>query len=182
MEILDGSRAKGQDVLDFRDEKSKIIEKHLDKGLICLTISAVSPGEVKNSKAYRSIIDSAFELLKKSNTIKIQEKIIIDRIGGYCIILGLSNENGKEIKELTVSMEEKLPWGRIIDLDVIDKNKSYTRTSLGFKERTCLVCEDSAHLCARSRKHDINEILLKINNIYVKNFIKKNGNISIDNM
>lgn len=61
----------------------------------------------------------------------------------------------KEMKRLCVGIEEKLPLGRLFDIDVIAKNGE----KLGRSEpRKCLICAENASVCARSRAHSVEEL------------------------
>lgn len=63
-------------------------------------------------------------------------------------------------KELTVSIEESHPIGRLFDMDVLGPDgASLSRSALGLPSRTCLICGENAKACARSRNHTLEVIL-----------------------
>lgn len=65
----------------------------------------------------------------------------------------------KKIKDLTTDIEETHPVGRLFDLDVIDINgQKLSRPSF----RKCIICGCQAQECARTRKHSVNEMQSKI--------------------
>lgn len=65
----------------------------------------------------------------------------------------------KKIKDLTTDIEETHPVGRLFDLDVIDINgQKLSRPSF----RKCIICRCQAQECARTRKHSVNEMQAKI--------------------
>ena len=68
--------------------------------------------------------------------------------------------HARELKQALVALEESHPLGRLWDIDVIDPDAGpVARASLGLPARRCLVCEEPAHACARSRRHPLDEVL-----------------------
>ena len=58
---------------------------------------------------------------------------------------------------------EETKIGRLYDIDVLEKeNTKISRKDLGFPERKCLLCDNPACQCGRSRKHSIEELRKKI--------------------
>lgn len=57
------------------------------------------------------------------------------------------------LKRLLVEIEETGPSGRLLDLDLLDVHgHPVSRESLGLHQRRCLLCNQPAKLCARSRR------------------------------
>ena len=57
---------------------------------------------------------------------------------------------------------EETKIGRLYDIDVLEKeNTKISRKDLGFPERKCLLCNNPACQCGRSRKHSIEELRKK---------------------
>lgn len=88
--------------------------------------------------------------------------------GNYCFFV--VDEIGTMVKIRTIEIEEATPLGRLIDIDVYHK-KSITRQDLSCEMRKCLICDDYAHLCARTQKHSQAEIHQKMTEI-IHNFLK----------
>jgi len=66
----------------------------------------------------------------------------------------------RRIKSITVALEQNHPLGRIFDLDVLGSDElTVSRVELGFPPRVCLLCDDEAVACARSRRHPLAELL-----------------------
>lgn len=56
------------------------------------------------------------------------------------------------LKELTTALEDSLPVGRLFDMDVLDvEGQKLGRT----EPRRCLLCDQPAALCGRSRAHSV---------------------------
>lgn len=65
-------------------------------------------------------------------------------------------------KRRAVQIEDSAPVARLFDLDVLEVGgKKLERTELGFSRRTCLLCDKPAHICGRSRAHDLTELQAK---------------------
>ena len=60
------------------------------------------------------------------------------------------------VKRLCIGLEESHPAARLLDLDVYaSETVQIGRASLGLQARRCLVCDQSAVDCMRSRRHSI---------------------------
>lgn len=78
----------------------------------------------------------------------------------------------KKIKDLTTDIEETHPVGRLFDLDVIDINgQKLSRPSF----RKCIICGCQVQECARTRKHSVNEMQSKIEEMLMGFDCQKNG-------
>ena len=64
----------------------------------------------------------------------------------------------KKAKEIAVNIEEGIPEGRILDIDIIVQIKTISRSDLGLPPRTCLLCSRPAKECARDRSHSYEEL------------------------
>jgi holo-ACP synthase len=63
------------------------------------------------------------------------------------------------LKQALIGLETTHPLGRLWDIDVIcPENGSITRRALGLAPRRCLICDEAAHVCARSRRHSLEEL------------------------
>ena len=74
-----------------------------------------------------------------------------------------------DIKKAAVSVEEGSDLGRLFDMDVLIPGENFphsiSRSQLGAAPRRCLLCEEDAKACARSRAHTMDQLLQKINEI-----------------
>ncbi len=67
------------------------------------------------------------------------------------------------LKKLALETEEQHPLGRLWDFDIINKDgMPLSREALGYPMRKCLLCDNQAHACARSKAHTLPEVLDKI--------------------
>jgi holo-ACP synthase/triphosphoribosyl-dephospho-CoA synthase len=67
--------------------------------------------------------------------------------------------DARALKRALLDIEEATPAGRLFDIDVLDCDGSQiSRAQVGHAQRTCLLCDQPAHACARSRQHGLPEI------------------------
>lgn len=69
----------------------------------------------------------------------------------------------ERVKAICISLEESLPWGRILDLDVyLDRGaaglRQVTRGTLGLPGRRCFLCAEPARECVLLRRHSLGEL------------------------
>ena len=125
------------------------------------------PGPIKTNDEIKKAFDIGknliLEKLKENNIaiLKIQE--LNENTGNELFIS--SNSSAEKIKDITVAIEESCELGRLFDIDVIDINfEKLSRKSF----RKCLICEEQAQECSRSRKHSVEELQKKVKEILSK--------------
>ena len=60
------------------------------------------------------------------------------------------------VKRLAVSLEDSEPLARLFDIDVLDREgRKLSREDFSLPPRRCLLCEETAVVCARSRAHRV---------------------------
>ena len=106
----------------------------------------------------------------------VYEKERIDKTG-YEAFFAV-DFNPYSLKKLMVEIENSSPIGRIFDIDVlkVDGDK-VSRQDINCINRTCLICREQAHVCARSKNHPIEEVLYKSVEIMSDYFNSKFANI-----
>lgn len=131
-------------------------------GVPCISFSLNIPGSIKDKPVYRVLHQKGMVLLDNSfgNFIKFKDLTYLPT--GPEAIIAVSLDAGV-IKKQTIKLEDSTPMGRLFDMDVIDVNgTSLSRRDLGMPGRKCLICENEAALCARSRKHSLDQLLERI--------------------
>lgn len=67
------------------------------------------------------------------------------------------------LKKQMMAIERNHSLGRLMDLDVLDTaGKIISRQGQQMPRRQCLICDEDAAVCARSRKHSLNELIQRI--------------------
>lgn len=146
-------------ILDAREHRAKQIESWLHLGYdVLVSIHANIPAEHKNIKeAY--IVVRFFEMLIKE-TFHVQKHERFESADGPYTLMTISGLSAIEVKEKLIEMEDHIPIGRLVDLDVWSiPDQLWSRSSLKHKPRKCFICDDVAHHCVRAKKHSLQDIM-----------------------
>lgn len=116
------------------------------------------PGEDKNFEEAVSFHKKYVEKIKnllEEKKIKILFEDYQNLITGMEYLAVLDGD-GRLIKKLMMEVEEESLGGRLLDLDIYDKDFSQiSRSSLGLPERKCILCDDTARTCIKEERHKI---------------------------
>lgn len=145
-----------QDILNAREaraEKQKALLEEHKKPLLCFTMNVPGP------EKYSPEISVGFQ---------VGHQMICDALRGRILYKELHRENtgcegyyivdlpATELKQLAVEIEETPSIGRLFDMDVLDiDGKKLSRET----PRKCLLCDNDAAVCARSRAHGLDALL-----------------------
>lgn len=145
-----------QDILSAREarvEKQKQLLAEFQKPLLCFTMNIPGP------EKYNEDISVGFY---------VGHRLISDALGNRIVYKELHRENtgcegyyivdltATELKQLAVELEETPSIGRLFDMDVLDiDGKKLSRET----PRKCLLCDNDAAVCARSRAHRLDALL-----------------------
>ncbi|MBO1265209.1 citrate lyase holo-[acyl-carrier protein] synthase [Proteiniclasticum sp. SCR006] len=145
------------ELLNLREERDHFEKELLEKyhGTL-LTLRANFPGmDKRHEKA-----DHAVEILleeARGRFRPVHEERLNNAEGlQYFILL---KESPAEVKQATLSLEENHPLGRLIDMDVRDEEKIWSRRDFSLPGRKCYLCDDLAVHCVRSQKHSREEVV-----------------------
>ncbi len=156
-----------EEVLDARDRRveRQAYLRALHRTPI-LSITLNMPGSVKRTPLSSFFFNDQLARLKarlRAMGAAIEEEIITFCPAGDEAILAVSNLPVLSLKTLAVSMEERSPAGRLLDLDILDEDGApVKRTSVGAKPRPCLLCDLPASVCGSSRAHSLSELTDKV--------------------
>lgn len=122
------------------------------------------PGPIKSAPIIRRAFDEGKRILfqdLENNNLKILGCNESHECTGDELLIAI-NANPELLKDITSSIEEHHPYGRIFDIDVLDKNGN----KLSRKQyRSCLICDKQAQDCARNRTHTVDELTRVINDL-----------------
>lgn len=148
-----------EQMLKARDERAeKQQELIIAYGLPLISFTVNIPGTRKNTDCSRRIFFEGCGVLL--NRLKDQgiypvyqeTKDLPTGMEEYVIV----DMDECDVKKLALEIEETHPLGRLWDFDVIGRDGlSVTREALGYLKRKCLLCDEEAHACARSRAHSL---------------------------
>ena len=158
------------------DIQNKMIKKY-NMPLISFTMNI--PGPIKTNQKIKKAFDIGKKLILeklKENNIEVLEIKELDENTGNELFISVDSR-AKKIKDITIAIEESSQLGRLFDIDVIDVNfEKLSRKSF----RKCLICEEQAQECGRSRKHSIEELQEKVEEI-LENGLLQNLNSKVKN-
>lgn len=140
--------------------------KQYNSPLISFTVNM--PGPIKLNHLSRKIYNEGIlrlEQILSIEKISINTAIKLEKITGLEAFYSLSTE-AILLKKLTCKLEDSDQIGRLFDLDVIGVDGvPLSRRKLSLPMRRCLICDQPAAYCARSRFHSVQELQLKITDI-----------------
>lgn len=158
------------EILDGREKRVLEIKKlnYENKGIIiCFTVNI--PGPYKLSNEAKFIFDEGILQLEKALNIKVKK--IEKRLSGFEGYF-ICNDSVVNIKKITTNLECTHELGRLFDIDVFYKDlKKISREDIKYSIRKCLICNEDAVKCSRSRKHSVKELSEYIANL-IENYKK----------
>lgn len=128
-------------------------------------LTLVTPGEIKDSLRYRNTMGVALQMCDQllwENRWQVLDRTVLWLPTGpealWCVA-----HPAAEIKAHCAELEQTHPLGRLWDLDVIcPENGLVGRQSLGSHLRRCLICDEPAHACSRSRHHPVEQVVSRV--------------------
>lgn len=131
------------------------------------------PGPEKDNSLYRFGMSECRKALLNS-LLEYKNIILFEDLNYYetgAELYMAVEMDGKRLKEIVMDIEENHCLGRLFDIDVQDSlGNTVSRSEFGEGLRKCLVCDEDAFLCARSRKHDLATIVNKIQTMLLEVF------------
>ncbi len=152
-----------KELLASRDERRNLqlrfLKEHPDQSLVVGTV--IIPGAIKRSEDTLIIADAMVEALNKV-TPPLHHLLSRDLLTGFEIYF-LSDLAPDKLKQIVSKIEDNHPLGRLMDIDVIDKEGiPVSRISNGDSSRKCLLCDNDARTCMRAFTHSQEELLAEI--------------------
>jgi holo-ACP synthase len=156
-----------KDILKERERRVEHQEKLTEKYKVPIMVIRVNyPGVNKDNHISQEISLIMEKIINDIFSSFILYKIMKTTAEGPIVIMVI-DKSAKDIKQVTLELEEKHTLGRCVDLDVYDeKGEGISRGDYGLGMRKCYICEDIAHNCVRSKKHSSEEIEAFIKNKY----------------
>ncbi len=140
---------------DFQQE---LLEKH-HVTLICLTMNIA--GEEKRFGNADRLFDTGVRLIDEQlarHRVTATFRAVRDYstgLEGYWAV----DFPPETIKCMMVQIEDAFDAARLFDIDVLDAGgEKLSRRDTGAPPRRCLICDDAAAACARSRRHGLDAV------------------------
>ena len=165
--MYSGPKVTLHQVLDNRERRANKQREWAEAyslPLISFTINMV--GEVKLNQISRKAFDEGNRaILAECKALDVSivniEKHSSDT--GIELLIAVGNVDPVKLKRSMVSIEDNHPLGRLFDIDVLDNHGvALSRDGLELPRRKCLVCGEDAKICARSRTHQLSELIDKM--------------------
>lgn len=162
------------DVLKNRDHRVVVQQALLTNAPTKVVLAAKLniPGPVKNNAFIKCFFENQLKHFEKQMLIGhltfVKKEEWLDALTGperFYLVDG----DFKKLKQCAVSFEDSTPSRRLFDLDVLindaDNIRSISRTELGENPRKCLICNLPAKECGRSRRHQVSDLQIKVNQL-----------------
>lgn len=164
-----------EEVLLAREERAKEQQRLIDLyrlPLISFTLNI--PGSYKNSEKFTMVHKEGFNIIVravKAENIEIVFKEEREASAGREAFVCCSC-SGIILKKIMLQIEDEHPLGRLFDIDVFNEEGiQLNRGSILSVRRKCLICEEEAAVCVRSRAHNMDELYRKIEDMIDSYFI-----------
>ncbi|MEC0235138.1 citrate lyase holo-[acyl-carrier protein] synthase [Paenibacillus kribbensis] len=144
--------------------------------LISVTINI--PGPQKSSPTSKYVFQEGYRILMSQLAVNQMTPLHSE---AYDLLTGPEayvavQADARILKKWAIAIEDGHPLGRLLDLDVIGLHgRAISRDELGLDKRKCLMCEQAAHSCGRSRAHALPELLEAVKALvdsYIRESIK----------
>ena len=135
---------------DERQARQHVWLKRHPVPLVSFTV--VAPGPIKDSEVTRRIFNhgvTALRALAAKQGWQIQEQAALVSASGPEGMLSIAAP-ARDLKLATIELEHSHPLGRLWGIDVRDYS---------LPPRRCLLCEQSAAVCARGKTHQLTDLL-----------------------
>jgi holo-ACP synthase len=148
-----------EDIFLERERRIEYQEKLVEKYKMPILVIRVNyPGINKDNHISKGIIDIIEKVICERFSYSIHYKIMNITAEGPIVIMVISKAT-RDIKLVTLDIEDKHPLGRCVDIDVYDEEgRGISRGDFGLGMRKCFICDDIAHNCVRSKKHSKGEV------------------------
>lgn len=153
-----------EDMMRARDERVQVQNEMLAAAssfpapTALLSFGMNIPGAVKQTPLIRSGFlfgkERLTELLQREGHVILLPREL-RRVSGdtWLCLVGAPPE---AVKRLAVSLEDSEALARLFDIDVLDcEGRKLSREDFSLPPRRCLLCEEAAVVCARSRAHSV---------------------------
>ena len=155
---------------DMRVKEQFALLKKLKSNQSLINAKLNIPGPIKNNAYLIQVFRSGLKRFLQES--KVDYQLIWDVATGPEAFLIL-NESAKDSKQAAIEFEDNDDLGRLFDIDVLTEDDGVphplSRKDFHQVERKCIMCDQPAKVCARSRKHSVKEMQNYIDELINKN-------------
>lgn len=151
-----------EEMLDAREARVRCQQQLLKQwqgSLICLTLNIAGPYKAfpLAIQTFREAVSQITGLLQEKKMSVAHFEQQLDKTGPTAFFS--VQEDARKIKQWMTRLEEECPLGRLFDIDVLKPDGGkISRREIGCAERKCLICDQAAAVCARSRAHTVDRL------------------------
>lgn len=168
-------------VLIARENKQNNLKKIMKTGFVYLILKVNVPGEDKRPTVAKFLIN--LFRMRLNEAFLIENSYFFNDFDGFYEIFEICSHDLLDVKKICIDIEDNSPLGRYVDIDVYYNSLiSVSRSDLGHVGRKCYLCDDLAHICARSRKHSSSELIKKMENDVLDYLYKETHQLVIESM
>lgn len=156
-------------VLDAREQRWEMRKNLAEKCNCCIiTVTLCIPVDFRTDEEFWKIFLGLCKtfyrnLIIRDNTVHSEGYIRSE--DGPAFFISTKVE-AKEIKKICVEAEETIPGGRMLDIDVMNRDKvQICRSDIGLPPRKCFICDNPAYLCVSRRLHSSDQISAYVNKL-----------------
>lgn len=148
-------------LLAAREARQELLNSALSAGRpATLFVSLNLPGPDKAPPGASGLFRHGCEQIAETFPGSLLLAVDRDALGHFA--LRVVDADPLAVKRLCIAIEESQPAGRLLDLDVYSAPAvQIGRARLGLPARRCLVCDQPAVDCMRTRRHGIAEVVAK---------------------
>lgn len=157
------------EMLEAREQRAnqqKLLLARYHCPVICFMLNI--PGPVKVCAQWEKVFVRGMEQIMKmleEQQIPVLYSQSIRPKTGYELYV-VADCEAQRLKKLCCAIEDGSELGRLYDVDVIGTDGyKKSRGFMGIPPRKCLLCGREAHVCARSRRHSVEELIQRIGQI-----------------
>ncbi len=148
-------------VLSGRDGRARLQRHILGSAAFVVQVSLNLPGYPKVLPGSRTLVEAVG--LRLAGRVcddggRVLSVWVLENGVGPAFFLGIREVRPETVKEEALSLEEKAPWGAVLDVDVLLPGGALSRSVLGLPPRRCFLCDRPAKECARTGRHEQKEI------------------------
>ena len=159
------AKMAGDIFLRARETRQAVLSAALGlSGKPVIFLSLNIPGADKSPPGYAALFESMRAALVGDLPSLAMMNEGRDALGPF--LIASLEMDVTELKKRCIALETASAAGRLIDLDVYAAlGLQVDRQSLGLPGRPCLVCDQAAVDCIRSKRHPYNEVIGKVNEL-----------------
>lgn len=160
-----------EQILQAREIKQQQIQSFIKKYHQAIVLSINYAGDIKCNDDTLYVFDYGHKILMDTFAINVYEKH-----ESYCGYYGIyyTKQNVDILKTKCIQLEDELPLGRLLDLDVYnEQGNALNRINYISTFRKCFICNNNAKTCGRNRTHSVQEL-----ESYFQLLVKKYKDIS----